>query len=200
MNRLGVVRPGSDVVIQGAGPVGLAALVAMRAAGAGRIIVIDRHRPRLELATALGATHTLTVEDRDLSSVCIERARALCGGRGAHVVVEASGSIAAFPQGIGMVAHGGRYLIVGLWSGHELATVQPSQILRQNLTIIGSAYASPRHYFAALKLLERSTQLDRISAIVRKELPLVELLEAFAWIEQGGSGKAVVVPHCRDSG
>jgi 5-exo-hydroxycamphor dehydrogenase len=195
MDRLGEVRAGSDVVIQGVGPVGLAAVVAMRAAGAGRIVVLDRHERRLDLAAMLGASHTLVVNDCEPSQVCIEKVRNLCEGRGAQIAVEASGSIAAFSQGIGMIANGGRYLIVGLWSGTEQASIQPSYVLCQNLRIIGSAYASPKHYFASLKLLERSDRLDRIVGVVQKELPMTQLLDAFDWVAQGGAGKAIILPH-----
>ncbi len=59
MNSLDV-QEGQSVVIAGAGALGLAAVMAAKAVGAGTIIAIDRHESRLELATRYGATHTIT--------------------------------------------------------------------------------------------------------------------------------------------
>jgi S-(hydroxymethyl)glutathione dehydrogenase / alcohol dehydrogenase len=108
-------QPGSDVVVFGAGPVGLGAVQAGRVTGAGQVIVIDPVRYRRELAERLGATRTLDpVAEGD---GLVERVRELCRGpndrrfaggvswgragnavmaRGADFVVEAAG-LQAFP-------------------------------------------------------------------------------------------------------
>ena len=108
-------QPGSDVVVFGAGPVGLGAVQAGRVTGAGQVIVIDPVRYRRELAEKLGATRTLDpVAEGD---GLVERVRELCRGandrrfaggvswgravnavmaRGADFVVEAAG-LQAFP-------------------------------------------------------------------------------------------------------
>lgn len=108
-------QPGSDVVVFGAGPVGLGAVQAGRVTGAGQVIVIDPIKYRREFAVTMGATTTLDpVAEGD---GLVERVRELCRGRndrrfaggvswgragnavmarGADFVVEAAG-VQAFP-------------------------------------------------------------------------------------------------------
>src|SRR6185295_3070563 len=108
-------EPGADVVVFGAGPVGLGAVQAGRVTGAGQVIVIDPIKYRREFAMKMGATTTLDpVAEGD---GLVERVRELCRGpndrrfaggvswgraanavisRGADFVVEAAG-IQAFP-------------------------------------------------------------------------------------------------------
>ncbi|WP_423980078.1 NAD(P)-dependent alcohol dehydrogenase [Ilumatobacter sp.] len=62
------VRPGSSVVVTGAGALGLSAVMAARVAGADQIIAIDRHASRLELATKYGATTTLSGTPAELTA------------------------------------------------------------------------------------------------------------------------------------
>ncbi len=64
---LNVLRPplGSSVAVYGAGAVGLAAVMATRSTGATRVVAVDRHPARLELARELGATHVVNVSDVD---------------------------------------------------------------------------------------------------------------------------------------
>jgi S-(hydroxymethyl)glutathione dehydrogenase/alcohol dehydrogenase len=110
-------QPGSDVVVFGAGPVGLGAVQAGRVMGAGQVIVVEPIRYRRELALKLGATTTLDPNiERD---GIVERIRDLCRGandrrfaggvswgrapnavmsRGADFVVEAAGFQAMPPK------------------------------------------------------------------------------------------------------
>jgi threonine dehydrogenase-like Zn-dependent dehydrogenase len=55
-------------------------------------------------------------------------------------VIEASGAISAFSEGLQMVARNGRYLLVGLWAGSDDVAIDPSYILNRNLRVIGSAH------------------------------------------------------------
>ena len=195
IERLGAVRAGAQVVVQGAGPVGLAAVAALRDAGAGRITVLDLHAGRLELARALGADQVVRIEPGADIAARIASVRQLCAGRGADIVVEASGAIAAFDEGIRLLANGGSYLVVGLWAGNATTTIEPSWILRNNLRIIGSAYTSERFYHRAIQLAERRHASWPLADMIHRDFGLTDLLDAFRWIEAGGRGKAVVEPQ-----
>lgn len=80
--------PGKSIVIQGPGQQGLGCVIAARAAGAGPIIVsgLARDGERFAVARALGADHTVSVDDEDLEAAV----RRITGGRMADIVVESS--------------------------------------------------------------------------------------------------------------
>lgn len=89
--RGGGFRPGSDVVIFGAGPIGLSALALVKAAGAGRIIVFEKSAPRMELAEHMGATFAYDIGRLDEEGSCAGRKiRELTEGKGADVFIEAT--------------------------------------------------------------------------------------------------------------
>ncbi|MGY9074423.1 MAG: NAD(P)-dependent alcohol dehydrogenase [Acidimicrobiales bacterium] len=69
-NTLGV-ESGSSIVIAGAGALGLSAIMAAKVAGAGRIIAIDRHESRLELASGYGATDVFNGDPADLKAIIV---------------------------------------------------------------------------------------------------------------------------------
>jgi hypothetical protein len=78
--------------------------------------------------------------------------RDLTAGRGAEIVLEMSGIPSAFSEGIGMLGKGGRYLIVG--QGHnQQIEFNPSLIMFNQATLIGSLSAGVDHYWKALQFL-----------------------------------------------
>jgi alcohol dehydrogenase len=87
----GRVKPGCTVAIIGAGPVGLGALISVLLYSPASIIMIDLDTNRLEMARAMGATHTL-VSDTDVA----KNVMALTGGRGVDTVIEAVGVPSTF--------------------------------------------------------------------------------------------------------
>lgn len=89
--RGGGFRPGSDIVIFGAGPIGLSAISLVKAGGAGKIIVFEKSEPRMQLARQLGATHVYNIDilcEKEAGPG--EKIRSLTGGRGADVFIEAT--------------------------------------------------------------------------------------------------------------
>lgn len=102
--------PGVNVVIVGAGPIGLATLLTAQFFSPGKIIVIDRDANRLEAAKRLGASDTV---DAGKNGV-VEKVRALTGGLGADAVIEAVGTPEAFELCQELVAPGGRIANIGV--------------------------------------------------------------------------------------
>ena len=193
-DRLGSFRRGDTVVVQGCGPVGLAAVIVAQSLGAGAIVVIDRIADRLAMARTLGATDGVLIDSAQQVVDRRENILALIGGRGADVVIEATGAISAFSEGIGLLAAGGRYLLVGLWAGQDAVQIDPHYILRKNLRIIGSAYAAPGHYQGAIDIAHRYNRDLPLEQIVTSQFRLEDAAMAFRTIEQGSAGKAVLVP------
>jgi len=102
-------RPGATVLVTGAGAVGLSAVMAARLTPATRVVVVDRVAPRLELAAALGATHTIDTTHTDLGSAL----EALTGGAGVDGVVETTGAVPVLRAGIDALAPRGTAVVVG---------------------------------------------------------------------------------------
>ena len=89
--RGGGFRPGSDIVIFGAGPIGLSALALVKAAGAGRIIIFEKSAPRMELAEHMGATHVYDIDKLYADGPGPgQKVRELTDGKGAEVFIEAT--------------------------------------------------------------------------------------------------------------
>ena len=106
----GDVKPGDAVVIVGAGPVGLAALLTAQFYTPALLIVIDVDDNRLEVAMALGATHTINSQRDDV----LHEVMSLTEKRGADVAIEAVGIPATFDLCAAVIAAGGRIANVGV--------------------------------------------------------------------------------------
>src|SRR5689334_1630682 len=106
----GGVRPGDTVVIVGAGPIGLAAVMTAKLFSPGRIVVIDPAEPRRDAAKRIGADVVL---DADLESA-LEVVHSITGGIGADVVMEAVGIPATFEMCTALVRAGGRVANIGV--------------------------------------------------------------------------------------
>jgi alcohol dehydrogenase len=124
----GQIRPGDTVAIVGAGPIGLAAVLTARFFSPSRIITIDRDAGRLEVARALGATHALLP-----SAETAERVRALAGGEGVDVAIEAVGVPETFELCQEIVGPGGRIANVGVHG--RPATLHLERLWSQNVAI-----------------------------------------------------------------
>jgi L-iditol 2-dehydrogenase len=104
------LRAGQDVVVLGAGPVGLVTMQVARAAGAGAVTVVDLDAHRLEVAKSLGATAIVNASREDPQ----ERVLELTGGRGVDIVFEAAGSAKTAAMAVHLARRGGRVTAIGL--------------------------------------------------------------------------------------
>lgn len=104
-------RPGSSVVVFGAGTVGLSAIMAARCSPATRIVAVDRVASRLQLATELGATHTVDVDAVGPDGV-VEAIHSICDGP-ADAALECTGSIPVVRQAADSVGMLGTCVLIG---------------------------------------------------------------------------------------
>jgi alcohol dehydrogenase len=105
----GEVRPGDTVVIVGAGPIGLAAVMTARLFGPARVVVVDPVESRRAAALDAGADDALHPDEDVLGAV-----REITEGLGADVTVEAVGLPATFDTAVALVRPGGRVANVGV--------------------------------------------------------------------------------------
>jgi threonine dehydrogenase-like Zn-dependent dehydrogenase len=187
------VRPGESVVVQGAGPVGLAAAMYAHLSGAGRVIVIGAPRERLELAAQLGVGDELLDIELLEPPERLERVSELTAGRGADLVVECAGVPAAVSEALDLVRPGGRVLVLGQYTDHGPAPLNPHLITRKQLAVLGSWAFSAAHYVEYVRTLP---QLRKRFAIERllTTFPLERAEDAIDAARRGRVGKAVIVP------
>lgn len=191
-DRCGAIRLGETVVVQGAGPVGLSAVLVAAQAGASKIIVIDGFQQRLDVARSLGATDTI---DLDVSAQ--ERRRAiydLTGANGPNVVVEAAGALPAFPEGVDLTGNHGRYIILGLWGAIGTQPISPRDMTTKNLTIAGATFPKPRHYYEAMHLAARLQDRVPLAALVSHRFAIGDAAKALDAVHKGEAIKAVIDP------
>jgi threonine dehydrogenase-like Zn-dependent dehydrogenase len=152
--RLGPVGVTDSVLVQGSGPLGLFTVAMATSSGAGKIIVIGGPAERLELARRWGADHTIDITGIADHPARLTQVMDMTSGRGADVVIEVSGSPAAFAEGLDLIRRGGRYLVMGQIHGQSLPFNASSIVLKQ-ANVLGSLSASVDHYYTALQFLRR---------------------------------------------
>lgn len=125
----GQVLPGKDVLIVGAGPVGMGALLTAQFYSPATIIVADMNDKRLEMARQMGATHVVNPAREDLAAVIAE----VTGGRGVDTAIEAVGLPATWDMCAAAVKEGGNIAVVGVHG--KPVEMQLQSMWIKNLTI-----------------------------------------------------------------
>jgi 5-exo-hydroxycamphor dehydrogenase len=191
--KLGPVSSGTDIVIQGSGPVGLACTMLANMSGARSITVIGDPEHRLQAARFLGATNLVSLATSTIKQRA-EMISRVTKGRQADIVIEAAGAPAAFSEGFHLLGMNGKYLILGLYSGQAACTVDPVRINNLNLQIIGSLGIEPVHYHETVRIASNYNQDFNLADLVTHSFPLECLGQAIDTVRQGIAIKAVVVP------
>ncbi|HET9867484.1 MAG TPA: alcohol dehydrogenase catalytic domain-containing protein, partial [Nitrospira sp.] len=125
----GGVKPGDTVVVVGAGPVGLAAIITAKLYGPGRIVAVDLDNSRLERAREFGADVVINNSSENV----VERVQEMTDGLGADVVMEAVGVPATFELCTELVCPGGRVANIGVHG--EPATLHLETLWIKSITI-----------------------------------------------------------------
>jgi threonine dehydrogenase-like Zn-dependent dehydrogenase len=182
-----------NVVVQGAGPVGIAALAVAKSAGADQVIVIGAPRHRLEIAQRFGADNTLDISELTESSDRVGAVRLLTGGYGADVVLECVGSPSAVVEGMEMCRDGGKYLLLGHYCDAGPVSWNPHVVTRKQLQVTGSWSSEPRHLKAAIDFLRTTPTKFPFAEMVSHRFPLEQANEALSTTARWESTKSVLV-------
>ena len=191
----GGVAMGDTVVVQGSGPVGLNAAIFAQLSGALRVFVIGAPRARLDAALKLGAEDVLDVtavaRPEDRAAWVLERT----SGRGADVVIEASGNPAAVPEGLEMLRDAGRYVVVGQYTdGGDVALNPHRHVNRKHATILGCWGYEFSHLHRALRMMSKHRERFGWRELVTREYPLARAQEALEDMERLAVVKALIRP------
>jgi 5-exo-hydroxycamphor dehydrogenase len=192
--KLGLVEAGQTVVVQGAGPVGIAAAMVASISPARDVVVIGAPAHRLELAREFGASVTIDL-DATTPEERLARVLELTDGRGADVVIEAAGVPEAFPEGLSLLARHGRYLLSGLYSGTREVAVNPVPITLKSARIIGNLGSRPEVGLQALRFVQANRQRFPFARIVTHRYALDGVADALAAMQDGSAVKAVIEPE-----
>ena len=175
--RRGGITPGDDVVVMGAGPVGLLCADAALAMGAGHVIVMGRGL-RLEKARAMGF---IGVDSNAVDPV--EAIRELTAGRGADVVLEAAGTPTTLNWSLAALRKGGRIAAVGIPS--EGVHIDMRELVLYELEIVGSR-ASQGEMTRVMPLIADGRM--RLSEIMTHEFRLADFATALETFRDRSSG------------
>ena len=191
--KCGPVGLGDTVVVQGAGPVGLAAVLVASISGAREIVAIDYARNRLEGAMSLGATAAICLQD----TAPEERRRQIqdrLGRRGASVVVEAAGVLPAFPEGVELTGNHGRYIVLGLWGAIGTSPIAPRELTIKNMRVSGATFPKPKHYHDAMHLAVQLQDRYPLSSLVSHRFAISDAAKALQAVKSGVAIKPVIDP------
>jgi threonine dehydrogenase-like Zn-dependent dehydrogenase len=188
------IRLGESVAVLGVGPVGQSIVAFASLSGAGEVIAIGAPADRIEFAARMGATTGMTLDipaaDR------LSRIRALTGGRGVDVVIEASGAPEAIPQALDMVRDGGRVIVCGHYTDNGAVEIHPHwQINRKHVELRGCWGSRYEHFHRAVELAARFQDQKPWREMVSGRYSLEQAGEALSAIEKRTALKAIIVPN-----
>ncbi|MFG3350573.1 zinc-binding dehydrogenase [Streptomyces sp. NPDC048001] len=146
-SRAGGVRPGSRVVVQGSGALGLFATAVARISGAGTVVTVGAPPARLAMAGEFGADGTVDIATG--SDAVVERVRDLTGGRGADLVLDFAGAPSVGREAVAMAAQRGRVVVVGS-TGPDSEPVPLGTVMGKELTVLGSLNGDIADYHEAI--------------------------------------------------
>jgi len=174
---------GEDVLITGAGPIGIMAVAIAKHVGARNVVISDINEYRLDLATSMGATRAVNVT-RDTIQATMKD----LGMIGFDIGLEMSGNGAAFETMLESMHNGGRIALLGIAPGP--VSIDWDEVVFRGLTIKGIYGREIWETWYKMQTMLQSG-LD-IAPVITHELPFEEYEAGFAAMSSGQSGKVVL--------
>ena len=188
------VRLGESIAVLGVGPVGQSCVAFASLSGAGEIVAIGAPRSRLEFARRMGATATFDLDVPEHERR--ESVRRLTGGRGADVVIEASGAPEAVRQALDLARDGGRVVVCGQYTDNGAVEIHPHwQLIRKHVEIKGCWGSRYDHFHRAVALTARYGAQKPWREMVSGRFTLERAGEALRAVEDRTAIKAVITPN-----
>ncbi len=175
---------GEDVLITGAGPIGIMAAAIARHVGARNVVITDVNEYRLDLARKMGATRAVNAATENLRDVMAE----LRMTEGFDVGLEMSGAPKAFSSMLEHMNHGGKVALLGIPPANT--AIDWNQVIFKGLEIKG-IYGREMFetWYKMVAMLQSGLDL---SPIVTHCFPVSQYLEAFATMLSSNSGKVIL--------
>ncbi|CAN5747195.1 zinc-dependent alcohol dehydrogenase family protein [soil metagenome] len=184
IRRLGGVNPGDQVAVVGGGPIGLSAVAAAATMGA-TVILVEPTEHRRNLGLDLGASAAIAPSNEAPG----DAVRELTGGRGADVVIEASGNPAAMASAFEIAGHGGRLGFIGINVGGRAAA--PLGLIQSKALSISGTIGSPDIWPETIRFMS-ATGLD-LSPMITATFDLADAAEALRASADSGTSVKVQI-------
>jgi threonine 3-dehydrogenase len=175
---------GEDVLITGAGPIGLMATAVVRHAGARHVVVTDINEHRLALAKRMGAT--VAVDERTRSLTDIQQDLGM--REGFDVGLEMSGNPDALRSMVDNMAHGGRMALLGIPT--QDSSFDLNRLVFNMLTIKGIYGREMYETWYAMTVMVESG-LD-VTPVITHRFPAADFEQAFSAARDGRAGKVIL--------
>lgn len=175
---------GEDVLITGAGPIGIMAVAIARHVGARYVAITDVNDYRLEIATRMGATAAINVTRTSIA----ETVRSLGMKEGFDVGLEMSGNVEAFRDMLSAMNYGGRVAILGIPTGE--VSLDLTEIILKGLKLKG-IYGREMFetWYKMTSMLQ--SRLD-ITPVITHRFAVADFRQAFDVMRSGMSGKVIL--------
>ncbi|QGX39398.1 L-threonine 3-dehydrogenase [Permianibacter aggregans] len=175
---------GEDVLITGAGPIGIMAVAICRHVGARHIVITDVNEYRLGLAKKMGATRAVNVSKENIKDVMKE----LKMNEGFDVGLEMSGVPQAFRSMLEVMNHGGKIAMLGIPPSE--AAIDWNQVIFKGLIIKG-IYGREMYetWYKMVAMIQSGLDL---TPIITHQFPVDEFQQGFETMASGNSGKVVL--------
>jgi L-iditol 2-dehydrogenase len=179
------IKPGEDVLIIGAGPIGILHAELARISGAGRVFLAENSINRLNAARHFEFTHYINTDNSNLTDEVMR----LTSNRGVDAAIVTAPAKSAMEQAVDALALRGRLsLFASLAKGDSNITIDSRPVHYKELKIVGSSSSAVRHMKKALNIL--STGSIKTDKIITHKLPLEKIVEG---LELGIKGEALKV-------
>ncbi|KAH7157983.1 xylitol dehydrogenase [Dactylonectria estremocensis] len=175
------VRPGATVVVMGAGPVGLLCAAVARSFGAVKVVSVDVIQSKLDFATELAATHTYAfqrISPEENANALLEQCNL---GKGADVVIDASGAEPCIQTSLHVVKMGGTYVQGGM--GKANITFPIMALCQKEVTVRGSFRYGPGDYQLAIELVANGS-VD-VKKLITGVVGFMQAEDAFKKVKEG---------------
>ncbi len=175
---------GEDVLITGAGPIGIMGVAIAKHVGARHVVITDVNNYRLDLAKAMGASRVVNVARESLNDVMKE----LDMQEGFDVGLEMSGNGQAFQQMLRNMNHGGKVALLGIPSSDT--TIDWNDVIFKGLQIKG-IYGREMFetWYKMTSMLQSGLNID---PVITHRFPVDDFAEAFEIMKGGRSGKVIL--------
>ena len=183
------IRPGENVVILGAGPIGVMHLLLAKLRGAGKVIVSEPSPERARIARDMDASLVINPTEEDFASVI----RHETNGEGADVVIVAAPSYKAQQESLLLAAIGGRInFFGGLPKDVPFIQLNSNLVHYNELVVTGTTGCSSADCRKAAELV--NSELVDLSRLVSATYPLQDTRQAFQMAESGKALKVILEP------
>jgi L-iditol 2-dehydrogenase len=182
------LRPDDTVVLLGGGAIALMHMLALRARGIERVVVVARSEHRAALARQLGARAVILADAREAKEPVLE----LTGGRGADVVVECTGQVAVWEASPALARRGGQVVLFGGCPEGTVVHFDTTRLHYDQIILLSPFHFTPRDVRQSYELLEAGDFGG--AALITAQYPLEGLSEALMRHQRGDGAKFAIIP------